>query len=335
MRAILDNQKKQISHFMSGTYGLVCSALLLSSSFAAAAQLPEKANCPELKKGYEALEASKGQEALEIFNLEARKSPDSPEAHFGRASALKLLNRHEEAAKEFKLTLLLEPSPEIKAKCSEHLHNIESARTKKPARHERPQTIRSQDVEHSINNILKQSEDKVREIQHHSESFANHIYNSKSQLHNRALERAKQEAEEMRQARIRIGRRLLPAFSEAEIRERQQELQFKAMQSMARAQSDLEARHQEAQNRATAIKETAEGLESQMINKPAETSGVFLMPEGTNLYVRNYGHFDPVMPEPPVPLQAVPLKLPQVIQMEAEAASQKRKVKAKASARQK
>lgn len=277
--------------------------------------------------GQKALKDGDNIKALDIFNAAAREHPDNADAHFGRASVLSRLGRKDEAVKEFKLTLLLNPTDDVARSCREKLSALgiksDAAHRSSAPVATAPLTVRTHDVEDSISKILKQSEEKITDIHNGSESFASSVYNARSDAHNRAMERARQEAEEMRQAKIRFGRRLIPAFTEDQIRERQAELQYKSASALERAKSDYEARKQEAESRALGVKDTAEGLESQMINKPSETSGVFLVPNGTNLYVRNYGHFDPVMPEPPEALHAVPLKLPQVLRMQAEQAKKK------------
>ena len=282
-----------------------------------------------ISEAFKALDSGDAAKALELFNAHARKNPTSPQAHFGRARSLSKLGRQDEAAKEFKLTLLLEPGEAIAKKCRDELgiKKDPSAATVPPpvpSNSSSPGTVRAKDVESSISKILTQSEEKIKTIHSGSESYANHLYNSHSNQHNKAMERAKQEADEMRRSIVRGGRgRGMPAFSEADIRERQAELQFKATTALSRARADYESRKREAETRALGVKESAEGLESQMVTKPSESSGIFLMPEGTNLYVRNYGHFDPVLPEPPEALHAVPLKLPQVLKMQEEMAKKK------------
>lgn len=296
-------------------YGFALCFLTLSAMPVLASNLEEKGN-PE-HEGLKYLKSGDANKALERFNAAARERPDSVEAHYGRARALAMLGRKEEAIKEFKLTLLLKPVDELAALCRENLAtlsgNTEGEHSVLPQGQTASSTVHPQDVEQSIDKILKQSEERIGLIHSHAESFATSIYNSRSDAHNRLMEQSRQEAEEMRSARVRRGRRMMPAFSEQEIMERQAELQYRSMSSLARARSDFENRRQEAESRALGVKESAEGLQSQMINKPSESSGVYLVPKGTNLYVRNYSHFDPVLPEPLEALHAVPLKLPQLL----------------------
>lgn len=292
-----------------------------------AKEIPEKDE-PAIIKAVKALKAGDLQASLDLFNQAARDKPDSVEAHYGRACTLMELGRKDEAIKEFKLVLLLGPSESTAKLCNEKLSSLGAGMQKTEISNlAQPTTIRTQDVEQSISKILKQSEEKIKDIHAGGERFASHVYNSRSLTHNRLMEQAKQEANEMRRARLRFGNRLLPAFSSEEILQRQAELQYKSMAALERAKTDYEQRKQESESRALGIKASAEGLESQMITKPSETSGIILVPNGTNLYVRNYSHFDPIMPEPPVPLQAVPLKLPQLIRLEEEEKAKKHKTK--------
>lgn len=273
--------------------------------------------------GHKCLERGENSKALEHFNLAARMNPASVEAHYGRACTLAQLGRTEEAAKEFKLTLLLGPSEDVAKKCHEKLNASEAK--KRPVHAATPPgTVQAKDVESSISKILSQSEEKIKAIHSDAETYANGIYNSRSSSLNRALEQAKAEAqEEARRTRVRGRRGYYNPYANNYLQERQQELQFAYDNQMAKAKSDFQQRRNEAESRAMGIKSSAEGLESQMINKPSETSGVYLVPTGTNLYVRNYGHFDPVLPEPPEPLHAVPLKLPQVVKMQEDSSKAK------------
>ncbi len=280
--------------------------------------------------GFKALEDGDCNRALEIFNSAAREHPDSAEVHHGRARALALLGRKDEAVKEFKLSILLNPSEDIAKKSKEGLRCLgEPVEEKDFKAHLKPssaapETVRSADVEQSINRMLKQSEEKMKDIQTSSERYASTVYNERSNANNRLMEQARQEADELRRMRVRVGRRSRPAFNQSDIMARQAELQYRSTAQLERSKSDYDNRKLEAESRALGVKNSVEGLESQMLTKPSETSGVFLVPTGTNLYVRNYGHFDPVMPEPPEPLHAVPLKLPQVLKIEEHSGKKKR-----------
>lgn len=266
---------------------------------------------------YAALEQKDHKKALELFNAAAREFPDSAHAHYGRALSLNELGRKEEAIKEFKLTLLLNAPEQIGKNCKEKISVLEGA--KHPVHNSAPAcpaptTVQPQDVESSINKILKQSEEKIGSVKASADAYADRVYSSRADAHSKLMEQSRQEAEEMRRARFVFGRHSVPLFSDAEIMQRQAEIQYKSISALDRAKADYQTRKQEAQARALSIKESAEGLESQMLSKPSDTSGVFLVPQGTNLYVRNYGHFDPVFPEPPEALHAVPLKMPSLMQ---------------------
>lgn len=296
-------------------------ALTMNTSGAASELDSPSSACSD---GFKALRDGDAVKALQVFNAACRERPDSVEAHFGRARALAQLGRKEEATKEFKLVLLLNPASELKAAAQDQLNSLKPKGEGAKQKRKEPvsagtNTVRPQDVEGSISKMLKQSEERINSIQSSSESYANSVFNARSDAHSKAMEMAQQEAEEMRRMKVRFGRRFIPAFSEADIRQRQAELMYKSASALDRAKADYENRKQEAETRSMGVKASVEGLESQMINKPSETSGVFLLPAGTNLYVRNYGHFDPVMPEAPEPLHAVPLKMPQLLKAAEEA----------------
>ncbi len=313
----------------------LCFSFATATSFLASSAITEAhesekkpaAGTEPLSSGFKALNDGDSGKALELFNAAARQHPDSAEAHHGRARALAALGRKDEAVKEFKLSILLNPSDDIVRKSKEGLKGLGESVPETPAQHRptvaAPETVRAGDVEASINKILKQSEEKIKDIQSSSESYASAVYNARSNAHNRLMEQARREAEEMKNSRVRFGRHFIPAFSQADINMRQAEMQYRSMSSLERSKADYELRKNDAQSRSLGIKQSAEGLQSQMLNKPSESSGVFLSPTGTNLYVRNYGHFDPVLPEPPEALHAVPLKLPEVLKMQEERSSKK------------
>lgn len=267
----------------------------------------EAANVP----GFKLLFSGDFEKALEFFNEQARSNPDSAEAHMGRACALRYLNRPEEASKEYKLALLLNPSPMVSKKCTEELKTLEAP---KQTRHNEvpntPATFGPNDVEKSMGDIMKQSEEKIKTIHKSSEHYANGIYKSSSAVHAKTLEDIRRQIDDM-SINFR-GRRISPPG----LSEYQNELNARASARLSHARRDYEIRRKDAEARALGVKESAEGLQSQMLKKPSETSGIYLIPSGTNLYVRNYGHFDPVMPEPPEPLKATPLKLPELVQAE-------------------
>ena len=317
----------------------ICSlayiCLLLGGQLSVLAQKSQEGG--SLSAAYDALKQKNHKKALELFNAAAREFPDSAQAHYGRAMALKELGRKDEAKKEFKLTLLLNAPEDVIKNCKEKIYILEGSKSEANAPNsaiftQAPQTVRPQDVESSINRILKQSEEKIRSVKSNSDAYADRIYNNRADAHSKLMEQARQEADEMRRARMIFGRRAVPMFSDAEIMQRQAEAQFKSASALERAKADYEARRQESQARALSIKESAEGLESQMINKPSESSGIFLIPHGTNLYVRNYGHFDPVLPEPPEPLHAVPLKMPQLMNKNIRSSAQKNPTDSKSTA---
>jgi tetratricopeptide (TPR) repeat protein len=64
------------------------------------------------------------------------------------------------------------------------------------------------------------------------------------------------------------------------------------------------ARADEARRRSQALRECADSLRTDMSTKPSQWDGIYLSPQGTNLYVRNYVTFDAQKPEVVEPLKA-------------------------------
>lgn len=265
--------------------------------------------------GFKFLAAADYVQALRCFNIAARENPDSSEIHFGRATALNNLGRKNEALKEYKLALLLNPGRDLKKKLEAGLNLLQTncSKVSGNAAVQPALSGTALEAEHSIGRIMSQSEDRINGIHTSAEKYASHLYSGKLSQQKKIMEAAKQEADVLRNnARWRGG------MSFADINEYEADIKRKSGYILNKARSDYDNHRREAQLRAHGIKDSAEGLQKQMLEKPSETSGVFLLPKGTNLYVRNYGHFDPVMPEhiAPTPLSAVPLKLPEVLRFE-------------------
>ena len=285
---------------------------------AASESPPTSSSGDGLAEAFKAMHTGDLSKALEIFNNVARARPDSAEAHYGRARTLEYMNHQQDALKEYKIALLLNPVESLSGLCREHIERLSKPEDLHAGANGAPVTMRSEDVEHSINKILGESSEHIQAIQRDAEGFATNVYNSRADALNRQVEQARMEAQAMRNAKVRRGRRSYPMYNSADIKAHEAEVQYKAASQMAAARADFEMRRNEADKRAEGVKESAAGLESQMLSRPAETSGVFLVPSGANLYVRNYAHFDPVMPEPPQALHAVPLVLPQVLKIKEE-----------------
>lgn len=63
----------------------------------------------------------------------------------------------------------------------------------------------------------------------------------------------------------------------------------------------------QARARSEALRACAEGLRNDMSTRPSAWDGIYLSPQGTNLYVRNYVTFDAQKPEVIEPLKAAQL----------------------------
>ncbi len=281
---------------------------------------------PSVKPGFQLIMSGQPDKALDFFNQTAREKPDLPDAHLGRACALRFLSRPEEALKEYRLTLQLNPSEQVARKCNEDISAME--RSAADARKvELPQpSIGKNEVEKSMGDIMRQSEERIKAIHKDSENYASSIYKSSNAAHFKALENIKRQVEEM-SIITRRGHRIMSPDAMT----LQAELTARSQSRLNYARHDYELRKKEAQSKAVALKESAEGLQSQMLQKPSEFSGIYMVPNGTNLYVRNYAHFDPVVPEPPVPMQASAQKLPELIQAEQGESAKAHKKKSKYS----
>lgn len=97
---------------------------------------------------------------LKEFNLDARLHPDAPEPHFGRARVLQELGRSEEAVKEFRLCLLLNPSAGMRRACEREIDYLTLQPPTPP-----PITITQQDLEKTSARITNQAADRIRLIQ--------------------------------------------------------------------------------------------------------------------------------------------------------------------------
>lgn len=266
---------------------------------------------PSLKPGFQLIVSGQPEKALEFFNEAAREKADMPDVHLGRACALRFLSRPEEALKEYRLALLLNPSEAVARKCNEDIKAMERSAAD-AHKVELPQpSIGKNEVEKSVGDILRQSEERIKAVHKESENYATNIYKSSMASHYREMENIKRRAQDM-STYTRWGQRI-PGIDSFSL---QREQEARSQSRLKYARSDYEIRKREAQSKAVALKDAAEGLQSQMLQKPSETSGIYMVPNGTNLYVRNYAHFDPVVPEPPAPLQATAQKLPEVVQAE-------------------
>lgn len=285
--------------------GLLLGLVLCSAGTSALAYDFE----PSLKPGFQLIMSGQPDKALEFFNEAAREKADMPDVHLGRACALRFLSRPEEALKEYRLALLLNPSEAVARKCNEDIKAMERSAAD-AHKVELPQaSIGKNDVEKSVGDIMRQSEERIKAVHKDSETYATNIYKSSMAAHYRELESIKRRAEDM-STYTRWGQRI-PGIDSFSL---QREQAARSQSRLNYARSDYEIRKREAQSKAVALKEAAEGLQSQMLQKPSESSGIYMVPNGTNLYVRNYAHFDPVVPEPPAPLQATAQKLPEVVQ---------------------
>jgi tetratricopeptide (TPR) repeat protein len=235
------------------------------------------------KDGFRLLKLHEYAKALEAFNQSAREHPDSAEPHFGRAKALFGLGRRAEAMKELKVCLLLDPSGAMSEKCKKEIDRA----TSRPPDLSNPQTITSSDVEKSATKITNQAADQIRLIQKQASSrLTSSPFRSNSDY--------------------TVSTPYSPPYSRFSPRS--------SRHKSSRREDDYRARAaaEDARLRSQAIRDAAMGLSTAMATKPSESSGVYLTPHNTNLFVRNYVTFDPVRPVPPQELTATQHRLEEV-----------------------
>ncbi len=234
----------------------------------------------EAQDGFRLLQLHQYAKALEAFNQSARERPDSAEPHFGRAKALFGLGRRTEAIKELKVCLLLDPSGAMSEKCKKEIDRA----TSRPPDLSNPQTITSGDVEKSATKITNQAADQIRLIQKQASA---HLSSSPFRSN----------------SNYTFSTPYSPPFSRFSPRSSPPKGSRKGEDFRARAAAE------DARLRSQAIRDAAMGLSTAMATKPSESSGIYLTPHNTNLFVRNYVTFDPVRPAPPQELTATQHRL--------------------------
>jgi tetratricopeptide (TPR) repeat protein len=263
---------------------------------AASENLPQTPESEDpLQRGMNLLKLRDYTRALAAFNAAARENPDSAEPHFGRAKALLGLNRRVEAQKEFRLCTLLDSSPLMFRRCNKEMDISPVVPPDNT-----PKTVTGKDVEKSATRITNQASDHIKLIQ------------TQAQARSESLARNNPAKS------IRSGKTWGLSTSSNGDYDQTQNLSaseylrlngtLKGWTSPGRRKSgtdnSIKAISEDAYKRSQAVRESAGGLTHAMSTKPSESSGVYLTPHGTNLYVRNYVNFDPVKPEPPESLSA-------------------------------
>lgn len=276
------------------------------------AQLPTRDTADPLLTGYKLMKSCSYAKAMEAFNRAARDNPASAEVHFGRAMALLGLGRREESLKEFKLAMLLDPSSRMAHKCK---REIDYAGLEKIDHSNQPRNITTSDLERTTTEISNKAESEIRRIQSEALRRFELIRRADSRMPS-----AMRFGSEQNYPRSRYsggsrsdystqstfgGRAPVSNYVSGTTSGSRYSRYSRQSEGSTRARAITE----EARLRSAAIRDAAVGLNSSMSNRPSESSGVYLTPHGTNLFVRNYVNFDPVRPEPPEELSARTLSL--------------------------
>ena len=254
------------------------------------------------QQGKEFMKSCRYDKALEAFNIAARENPASAEPHFARARALLGLGRREEAYKEFKLCMLLDPSGRMRHKCKSE---IDFAGLAAPLDFSnQPRTITTQDLEKATTNITNQAENEIKRVQDEAVSRGAAIRKMDASVASSNPYSPSGWYVPGRPSRSGGG---YISLSGTGGRTSSNWAGYPRYESNAmRRATELAA---DARARSEAIREAASGLNESMSTRPSEYSGVYLSPHGTNLFVRNYVNFEPVRPEPPEALSAKALSL--------------------------
>ncbi|MBX3075101.1 hypothetical protein KF913_14315 [Candidatus Obscuribacterales bacterium] len=253
-----------------------------------------------LQVGFDLLKKLEYERALAAFNIAARTNPTAAEPHFGRAKALLGLQRRDEALKEFKLCTLLDPSASNTEKCDKE---IEYYTAKAPAG--APLTVTSEDIEKSSTRVTNQASSRISQI--HREAAARGLYLGRSSLGSKSSKYRHIPVPAMPSSSLSLNGGG-GGLSAHDYFIRNGTLSGYDSRAYSRSRRyDAAAKADDARRRAEAVRDAAIGLNQAMSTKPSDSSGVYLSPHGTNLYVRNYVNFDPVKQEP-VPTEALSAK---------------------------
>lgn len=270
-----------------------------------------------IKQGLEFMKSCDYGKALESFNAASRENPASAEPHFARARALLGLGRREEAYKEFKLCMLLDPSSRMEHKCKGEIDYANLGEHMDFSN--QPRTISIGDLEKATTCITNQAENEIRRVQDdalsRSNSFRN-MYNASMNGYQLSPYSAYGSYGSNpygsygsngwgRYSSSRGGYVSMSSSGGRPSISSWTGTVSNVSESMRRAA----ALSEDARIRSEAIRDAASGLNTSMSSRPSEYSGVYLSPHNTNLFVRNYVNFEPVRPEPPEALAAKALSL--------------------------
>ncbi|MDZ4835502.1 MAG: hypothetical protein SGJ27_17140 [Candidatus Melainabacteria bacterium] len=237
-----------------------------------------------LLTGYRFMKSCSYAKALDAFNVAARENPASAEPHFGRALALIGLSRREEALKEFKLTMLLDPSSRMAHKCQ---REIDFGGLQKIDHSNQPRNITTTDLERTTSEITNCAAKEIQRIQadtlRRAESMrkmdrqAISPYSGGGTRYSR-YSRYSGDSRYSRYSRHSNSRHSNYS-SGSTSGGRSSGFASRDSDSAIRAR----ALSQDVRLRGEALRDSATGLNSSMSSRPSESSGVYLTPHGTNL----------------------------------------------------
>lgn len=275
---------------------LVCSALI-SLAFATSAALAKPS--AELTEGIRLIAEGKYSDALTVLQKGHYDATQAAEAHYYKGQALARLHRTAEAEREFKLAKIMDTSGKIAPLADAALAKPAPTNTPSwmPGGSTTTSTPRdsSAAVKECAKRILIQSSERIERVW--SDEYIPPI--RKSYAHSMPVPTDYPTDSFSPYRPIRVcgtGPRPICHRPGGFDPNRYQFHPGKPAYSL----HDPQYKH--LSHKATNVAQSAEGLVN-LLTREDNGKGVFLVPEGTNLYVRNYEYGAPIDPPPPVGLK--------------------------------
>ncbi|HEY9713929.1 MAG TPA: hypothetical protein V6C72_10690 [Chroococcales cyanobacterium] len=228
--------------------------------------------------------------AVEKFKLVVQKQPGNQAAHYFYANSLAQTHNYPLALKEYEAGYNINPDSTVAASCLEALANLRdyaSDPRSTPAGSAPPEGKSSPDKPFNEDNVL----DTTRFMRHQVESEQSTRSDQASEYSKQRMEQAAREAKRIRDdAQRDIDN--LPYVRRGSYRNMmrnqiQQESERQTKERMDKARADAAYFDKEARDRQAALSDVQNSLESQLKNPGSKSK---LVPEGTNIYIRNYSH---------------------------------------------
>ena len=283
------------------TLGLVFASIItLTISSAVFAK-----SAPELPEGIKRIAEGKYAEALSILQAGHYDSSQAAEAHYYKGIALSHLHRKDEAEKEYKLAKFLDTSGKIAAFAQTALDNMSG--TNNPAKTNLPNNSTgsagkpdpSAEVRACAQRIMSQSSERINRI--FSDEYIPPIrsnYHTLKYAHNSPGSDGRP-GDWCGTGRIPkcANQWTNPGPGQDWRRLYNPDRYAYHPGDYKRNPNDPQWRH--LSHKANNVASSAEGLVT-LLTREDNGKGVFLKPEGTNLYVRNYEYGAAIDPPPPV-----------------------------------